>query len=97
MKRPVRGNDGKYHIKGKSYKELFGSRQQVWNKNAYKTDGGLTRKDIVMNKRGRLVSKKKYMLAKKEFSQKKRLFKTYTAVKGKFGCVKRDGTRKKRN
>jgi hypothetical protein len=92
MKRPVRGSDGKYHMNGVAYKELFGSRQQVHNKTAYKTPGGLTRKDLMMNKWGRIVSAKKHRTAKKE----KRLEKAgYFAKKGKFGYVKK-GTRKSR-
>tara|TARA_B100000927_G_C16043087_1_gene299918 strand:+ start:136 stop:459 length:324 start_codon:yes stop_codon:yes gene_type:complete len=66
MKRPTRHSDGKYHIKGRSYKELFGSRQQVWNKTAFKTAGELERKDLIMNKRGRIVSKSKSIKTKKE-------------------------------
>jgi hypothetical protein len=89
MKRPVRQPDGFYHLNGKQYKELFGSRQQVWNGTAYKTEGLLLKNDIMMNKWGRLVSKKKHATAKKEHKQKKRLFKNYTAVKGKFGSIKR--------
>jgi hypothetical protein len=86
MKRPVRGSDGKYHMNGVAYKELFGSRQQVHNKTAYKTPGGLTRKDLMMNKWGRIVSAKKHRTAKKE----KRLEKAgYFAKKGKFGYVKK--------
>ena len=41
MKRPVRSSDGLYHIKGKTYKAVRGSRAQVWNGTAYKTEGGL--------------------------------------------------------
>ena len=86
MKRPVRGDDGYYSIKGKNYKELFGSRQQVWNGTAYKTTGELTKKDLTMNKWNRIVSCKKHKTAKKE----KRLEKYgYFAEKGKFGYVKR--------
>jgi hypothetical protein len=94
MKRPVRGADGKYHVHGKSYKELFGSRQQVHNQTAYKTDGGLTKSDLMMNKWGRIVSVKKHRTAKKE----KRLEKAgYFAKKGKFGYVKKGAkTRKAR-
>lgn len=88
-KRPVRGNDGKFHIKGKTYVQLFGSRQQVWNKTAYKTTGNLKREDLTQNSRRRIVSKKKYIQGKKEVKSKKRLFKLYTAKKGKFGAVKR--------
>ena len=50
MKRPVRAEDGTYTVKGKKYKELFGSREQVHNGTAYKTKAGLTKDDILMNK-----------------------------------------------
>ena len=92
MKRPVRGDNGMYMVKGKNYPELFGSRQQVFNGTAYKTEGNLTKSDLMMNKWGRIVSVKKYKTAKKE----KRLEKAgYYAEKGKFGYVKRD-TKKNR-
>jgi hypothetical protein len=82
-----------YTISGKSYKELFGSRSQVHNGTAYKTTGGLTKKDLVMNKWGRVVSEKKHKTAKKE----KRLQKYgFFAKKGTFGYVKRS-TRKSRS
>ena len=91
-KRPSRDSDGYYHINGKKYKELFGSRTQVWNENAYKTEGGLLRSDLMMNKWNRIVSLKKHRTAKKE----KRLEKYgYFAKKGKFGYVKKN-TRKMR-
>jgi hypothetical protein len=92
MKRPVRNpKTGKYTIKGKTYKELFGSREQVVNGTAYKTSGELTEEDLVMNKWGRIVSAKKHKTAKKE----KRLEKYgYFSKKGKFGYVKK-GSRKK--
>ena len=84
-KRPHRSEDGTYHINGKKYKELFGSRQQVVNGTAYKTAGELTKSHLMMNKWGRIVSRKKHASAKKE----KRLLKYgYTAKKGKFGAVK---------
>jgi hypothetical protein len=84
MKRPTRNEDGVYDINGKEYKELFGSRQQVMNGNAYKTSGELKKKDLLMNKWGRIVSAKKHKTAKKE----KRLEKAgFFAQKGKFGYV----------
>jgi hypothetical protein len=94
MKRPVRDpKTGKYNISGKAYPELFGSRQQVFNGTAYKTEGGLTKNQLVMNKWGRIVSAKKHKTAKKE----KRLERAgYFAEKGKFGYVKRE-TRKGRS
>ena len=86
MKRPVRHEDGHYHLEGKKFKELFGSRQQVWNGTAYKTAGELVKSDLMMNKWGRIVSAKKHATAKKE----KRLEKHgYFAEKGKFGFVKK--------
>ena len=90
MKRPSRNEEGVYHIKGKDYNELSGSRAQVMNKTAYKTTGGLTKTDLLMNKWGRIVSAKKHQTAKKE----KRLEKAgFFAKKGKFGYVKKQ-TRK---
>jgi hypothetical protein len=84
MKRPVRQEDGCYYIKNKKYKELFGSREQVMNGTAYKTTGGLTTNDLIMNKNGRIVSAEKHKTAKKEM----RLVKHgYGAKKGKFGYV----------
>ena len=100
MKRPVRDPvTQKYTIRGKSYPELFGSREQVMNETAYKTTGGLTKDQFVMNKWGRIVSAEKHKTAKKE----KRLEKYgYYAKKGKFGYVKgkkthRTKTQKKRD
>ena len=95
MKRPVRDPiTGGYTIKGGFYKELFGSREQVMNGTAYKTTGGLKKSELLMNGRGRIVSKKKYETAKKE----KRLEKYgYFAKKGKFGYVKRKTRKNKKN
>ena len=91
MKRPVRVN-GTYTVDGHKYKELFGSRIQVYNGNAYKTPGNLTKKELFYNKNGRIVSLKKHRTAKKE----RRLEKYgYFAKKGKFGFVKKN-TRKTR-
>ena len=86
MKRPTKNSRGVYVINGKTYKNLFGSRQQVFNGTAYKTTGGLTKSQLLMNKWGRIVSSKKHATAKKE----KRLQKYgYFAKKGKFGYVKK--------
>jgi hypothetical protein len=90
MKKPLRQSDGYYHIKGKTYKQLIGSRTQVHNKTAYKTAGGLTGEKLMMNKHGHIVSKLKYYTAKKE----KRLEKHgYFAKKGKFGYVRKTAKR----
>ena len=84
---------GLYNIQGHTYKQVIGSRQQVWNGTAHKTPGLLTKSHLMMNKWGRIVSRKKHLTAKKE----KRLQKNgFYAQKGKFGFVKREGTRKNR-
>jgi hypothetical protein len=87
--------DGKYHINGKVYEVYIGSRAQVWHETAYKTSGGLTRYDLMMNKNGRIVSMKKHRTAKKERRLEAH---GYTAKKGKFGAVKISsmGSRKSR-
>ena len=72
--------------------KTFGSRAEVWHGNAKKTTGGLTKKDLVQNKWGEIVSRKKHMTAKKE----KRLEKYgYFAKKGSFGAVKKSPKTKK--
>jgi hypothetical protein len=88
MKQHRKGSDGKYHIAGKVYEELEGSRAKVFHGTAYKTAGGLLKGDLVKNKHDRIVSKKKQATAKRE----KRLEKAgYFAKKGKFGCFRKDG------
>jgi hypothetical protein len=94
VKKHMKSSDGKYHIAGKTYEILEGSRAQVGHKTAYKTAGGLTLTDLLKNKHGHYVSKKKHFTAKRE----KRLLKAgYGTVKGKFGHVKMHGTRKNRS
>jgi len=92
MKRIDRQEDGYYHINGKKYEMLIGSRAQVWHETAYKTAGLLVKSDLVKNKHGRIVSKKKMQTAKKE----KRLEKAgYVTKKGVFGSIKKNKTSKK--
>jgi hypothetical protein len=96
VKRISKGSDGKYHVKGKSYEMLIGSRAQVHHGNAYKTKGELTKSDLMMNKHGRIVSVRKHRTAKKE----KRLEKAgYYTRRGRFGFVyvgsKTTGTRRR--
>lgn len=91
MKRHHKSADGLYHIKGKTYKKLEGSRREVGYGTAYKTSGGLTLNDLIF-RNGRWKSAKKHKTAKKE----QRLQKYgYFAQKGKFGYVKRTPKRSK--
>ena len=76
---------GKYNISGSNFSVLMGTRAQVWHGTAYKTSGGLKKKDLMKNKSGRIVSKSKHASAKKE----NRLVKSGYGTKiGKFGFVK---------
>jgi hypothetical protein len=93
MTRYTKDSHGHYHIHGKKYEMLEGSRAQVYHGTAYKTSGGLKKPEILMNKNGRIVSKKKHTTAKKE----KRLVKAgYGTKKGKFGFVKIGQSKKMR-
>ena len=65
VKRHDKESDGKYHINGKIYPMLEGSRAQVWHGTAYKTPGSLTKGQLKMT-RGRIVSVKKSNLAKSQ-------------------------------
>lgn len=84
-KKTLRNKNGVYNINGKTFPELCGSRVKVFNGTAYKTKGDLHRADLIRNKWGRIVSKKKHTTAKKENRLKKHGF---TAKKGHFGSVK---------
>jgi hypothetical protein len=66
-------------------KMTVGSRAQVWHGTAKHTSGGLTKTQLMMNKAGRIVSRKKHHSAKKD----NRLVKAgYKTKKGHFGFVK---------
>jgi hypothetical protein len=94
VKRVHRREDGLYHVNGKTYKNLIGSRIKVWNGTCYKTPGMLTKEDLMQNASRRIVSRRKHMTAKKE----KRLEKHgYFAQKGKFGYVKKSIRKTRRN
>ena len=91
MKRPTRAEDGLYHYKGKTYSMVRGSRAQVWNRTAIKTEGGLHRPELTKS-HGRIVSLKKHKTAKKELRLQKY---GYFAEKGKFGYVKKTMSKRK--
>lgn len=93
MKRIDKGSDGMYHIKGKKYELLEGSRAQVWHETAFRTSGGLKKNDLMMNKHGRIVSALKHKTAKKEKRLEKHGFFT---KKGVFGATKKNMKSKSR-
>jgi hypothetical protein len=64
-----------------------GTKAQVYHGTAKHTSGGLTRKDLMKTKKGRIVSKKKHAAGKKAL---KRLTKAgYKAKKGTFKLFKK--------
>jgi hypothetical protein len=73
------------------HSQTVGTRAQVWHGTALKTSGGLTKKHLMMNKHGRIVSRKKHNTAKRE----KRLVKAgFITKKGQFGCIKKSSHRR---
>ena len=66
-----------------------GSKRQVFNGTAKHTAGGLTKKDLVLNKRGRIVSKKQMAAGKKAITRLRKL--GFVAKKGTFKLFKKHG------
>jgi len=62
--------------------QTIGTRAQVWHGTAKKTTGGLTKKHLMMNKHGHIVSKKKHATGKKSIKHLRKL--GYIAKKGEF-------------
>ena len=72
---------------GGAKKPAVGTKAQVYHGTAKHTSGGLTRKDLMKTKKGRIVSKKKHAAGKKAL---KRLTKAgYKAKKGTFKLFKK--------
>ena len=58
-KRRDRHEDGFFHIDGRLYPILEGTRNEVWDGKAYQTAGGLIKTDFLINQHGKIVSKSK--------------------------------------
>jgi DVNP family len=59
-----------------------GSKAAVWHGSAKHTSGGLTRKDLMKTKRGRIVSRKKHAAGQKAIKNLRKA--GYVAKKGQF-------------
>lgn len=55
----TRNKEGGYTVTGVIYETLTGSRENVFHGKSYKTTGGLTKSDLIINKYGKILSKKK--------------------------------------
>jgi hypothetical protein len=64
-----------------------GTKAQVWHGTAKHTSGGLTRKDLMKTRKGRIVSKKKHAAGKKALKQLRKA--GYVAKKGTFKLFKK--------
>jgi hypothetical protein len=73
--------------------QTTGSRAQVWHGTAKKTSGGLTKSNLMMNKHGRIVSKKKHASGKKTIKNLKKL--GYVAKKGEFKLFRKGNKSRK--
>ena len=72
--------------------QMIGSRAQVMNGTAHHTNGGLTKKGLMYNKHGRIVSRKKHTMGKKTI---KHLYKLgYKPKKGSFKLFKKHSGKK---
>lgn len=67
--------------------KLVGSRAEVFHGSALRTTGRLTKDDLMKNKAGRIVSKKRHDAGKSALRYLHA--KGYIAVKGAFGCIKK--------
>ena len=63
FKKNMRNKQGTYTIAGREYQKNEGTRMEVWNEVAYQTSGLLQKADLLLNKNGKLISKKKCILA----------------------------------
>jgi hypothetical protein len=68
-------------------KVTVGTKAQVWHGTAKHTSGGLTKKDLMKTRKGRIVSKKKHAAGQKAIKKLKKM--GYVAKKGTFKLFKK--------
>jgi len=61
LKKNIKNKTGTYDIGGKNYAKLEGTRQEVWDGIAHQTSGALLKHELIINKNGEIVSKRKSM------------------------------------
>jgi hypothetical protein len=64
-----------------------GSKAQVWHGTARHTPGGLTRKDLMKTKKGRIVSRKKHAIGLRRIRSLRKL--VFKAKKGTLNLFKK--------
>ena len=64
VRRFQKNTDGMYDIDNHTYPILSGTREQVWDNVAYRTEGGLIKSDFMINSMNKIVSKSKSISSK---------------------------------
>ena len=59
LKKNIKNKTGTYDIGDKNYEKLEGTRQEVWDGIAHQTSGALLKHELIINKNGDIVSKRK--------------------------------------
>ena len=67
--------------------QASGSKAQVWHGTAKHTPGGLTRKDLMKTKKGRIVSRRKHAIGLRRIKTLRKL--GFKAKKGTFKLFKK--------
>ena len=75
--------------------QTFGSKAQVWHGTAKKTSGGLTKNNLMKNKHGRIVSRRKHTMGKKSIKHLRKM--GYIAKKGKFTLFRKGSRSRSRS
>jgi hypothetical protein len=81
-RRNVTRKNRKENMEGGAKIPAVGSKAQVWHGSAKHTSGGLTKKDLMKTRKGRIVSKKKHAAGKKALKNLKKA--GFVAKKGTF-------------
>ena len=82
MRRNTRKNRNNNLMMGGAKMPAVGSKAAVWHGSAKHTSGGLTRKDLMKTKRGRIVSRRKHAAGQKAIKNLRKA--GYVAKKGQF-------------
>jgi hypothetical protein len=61
LRKNIKNKAGTYDIDGKNYAKLEGTRREVWDGIAHQTSGALLKHELIINKNGQVVSKRKSM------------------------------------
>ena len=86
-KRRTRKNRNNATMMEGGAKVTVGSKAQVWHGTAKRTSGGLTKKDLMKTKKGRIVSRRKHAAGKKALKNLKKA--GFVAKKGTFKLFKK--------